>query len=73
MAQLAMAAGSAAAWAITWTLADNTAAVITSTEMLDIGLTLAAQIGQAHTHGRALREQINAATSLAELDAITWT
>lgn len=57
---------------VDFTLADNTTATLTAEQMLDVVRLLGDHVQAAHTHARALREQIDAATSPAELDAIDW-
>ena len=57
---------------VAWTLKDNTIRILSSTDLLSIGVTLAAHIeylrGIANTH----RQQIDAAQNVAEVNAISW-
>jgi hypothetical protein len=57
---------------ITFTLADNTAITLTADNMISVGLLLGAKVQTAHSTGRALRVQIDAATTTTELEAIQW-
>lgn len=53
-----------------WTLADNSTQMLTAQDLIAIALALGTHINAAHETARLLREQINSATSLAELNAI---
>ena len=55
-----------------WTLADNTVQTFTAAEFEAIGQALAAHVGQCHERGRILRQEIDAATSESDLEAISW-
>jgi hypothetical protein len=55
-----------------WTLADNTVQAFTAAEFEAIGQALAAHVGQCHERGRILRQEIDAATSEKDLEAISW-
>lgn len=55
-----------------WTLADNSEALIDAPTMLSIGQALVDYTDGIHATGKSLRAQINAATTAAELAAITW-
>jgi len=55
-----------------WTLADNSVQTFNATDLQQIGQALAAHVNACHVKARGLRAQIDAATSEAELDAITW-
>ena len=55
-----------------WTLADNTVQTFTASEYAQIGQALAAHVNACHVKGREKRAAIDAATTEAELDAITW-
>lgn len=59
-------------YADTWTLADNTTLPVTGADMVDIGLTLLRHVSDCHARGRQLRAAIDAATSIAEVEAIQW-
>lgn len=58
--------------AITWTLANNQTVTLTQTQITEVALLLGQKIQQAHTTARIKRTAIEAATTQAELDAITW-
>lgn len=68
-AQAALIAGDAA-WSVDWTLADNTSLTLSASDMMGVANALGANIAQAHTSARAKRQQIQAATSVAELEAL---
>jgi hypothetical protein len=55
-----------------WTLADNTVQTFTAAEYVQIGQALANHVSQCHERGRILRQQIQSATTEAELEAIVW-
>jgi hypothetical protein len=70
LATLAQATGQP--FSIDWTLADNTQATLTATEMIGVGVALGQHVNGAHGIARALRAQIDAATTPEELEAIQW-
>jgi hypothetical protein len=55
-----------------WTLADNTTRTLTSADGIAVGIALAAHVNTQHVKARALREQIDAATTPEAVQAITW-
>lgn len=57
---------------VDWTLADNTIITLNYAEMSEVGLLLGQRTNAAYDTGRALRAQIDAATTIAEVDAIHW-
>lgn len=57
---------------IDWTLADNTVQAFNATELQQIGQALGAHVNACHAKARGLRDQINAATTESEIEAITW-
>lgn len=59
-------------FSIDWTLADNSVRTLSSTEMVTVGFALAAHVQAVHTTARTLRSQIEAATTVAEVEAVTW-
>jgi hypothetical protein len=59
-------------FAINWTLADDTVRTLSASDMIAVGMTLAAQVDAAHQKGRAKREAIKNASSRAALAAISW-
>ena len=69
-AQIAIAA--AQAWSADWTLEDNTARTLTAADMLAVASRLSQKLATVRDKARALRVQINAATTIAAVDAITW-
>lgn len=72
-AQLAaMAIAANVPWSIAWTLADNTTITMSAADMIAAGTSLAVSVAGAHNVARALRTQIDAATTQEELDAIVW-
>lgn len=56
----------------TWTLADNSTLSVTGSDILSMGLALAAHVSACHAHGRALRQQILDCTTKEQVDAIEW-
>jgi hypothetical protein len=57
---------------IVWTLADNTMQTFTASELKQIGQALGSHVSQCHERGRILRNQIDAATTEEDLEAIVW-
>jgi len=55
-----------------WTLADNSVQSFTATDFIAIGQALAVHVNAGHVKSRALRSQIESATTEAEISAITW-
>lgn len=57
---------------IDWTLADNTVRTLNATEMNSVGIALGQHVNAQYVHARNLRQQIEAATSAQEVQAIVW-
>lgn len=57
---------------IDFTLADDTARTLTTSEMVMVGLLLGQKIQAAHAQARALRGALDLATTKEEVEAITW-
>lgn len=57
---------------INWTLADNTTITLNYAEMSEVGLLLGQRTNAAYDTARALRAQIDAATTIPEVEAIHW-
>jgi len=55
-----------------WTLADNSVQSFMAAEYVQIGQALAIHVSECHERGRILRNQIESATTEAELEAIVW-
>lgn len=70
MALLAQLAGQP--FSIDWTLKNNTTKSHDASEMLALGIALGKHVSNIFDKGRRLREQIDTATTVAELDAINW-
>lgn len=70
LATLAMIASQP--FSVDWTLADNTVRTLSGADMLAAGQALGVHIETVHGIGRDLRAAIEAATSVAAVDAITW-
>lgn len=60
------------AWTKTWTLADNTSATLSANQVLSVAKACDDYITALWATGRALRAKIEAATTVAAVDAITW-
>ena len=54
------------------TLADNTTATLTTTEMIAVGLLLGQKVQAAHANARVRRAEIEASTTKEQIDAIVW-
>lgn len=61
-----------AAFSIDWTLADNTTRTLDAAQMIAVGLAMGQHIDSTHQIGRALRAQIDAATTAAAINAVQW-
>ena len=59
-------------FAIEWTCADNSVLLLNGPAMQGMPVALAQYANTLHERARALRSQIEAATSTEELDAIAW-
>ena len=59
-------------WTKTWTLADNTNITLTADQVLIVARASDNYISALWDTGRTLRGQINAAATIAAVDAITW-
>jgi len=57
---------------LVWTLADNGRHTFAASEMKQIGQALSSHVSQCHERGRILRDQIDAATTEEDLEAIVW-
>lgn len=68
-AQAALIAGNSS-WSVDWTLADNTSLTLSASDMIGVANALGANIAQAHALARVKRQQIEAAQTVEELDAL---
>lgn len=59
-------------FSIDWTLRNNTSRTLDAPGMINVGVALGQRISSIFDTGRTLRDQIEAATTVAELDAIVW-
>ena len=57
---------------IDFTLADNSVVALTAAEMINVGLLLGAKVQSAHSTGRALRTQLDAAETPEAVDLVVW-
>jgi len=57
---------------IEYTLFDNTVVTLSTAQMIEVGLTLGQRTQQIYATSRSLRTAIEAATTIAEVEAITW-
>lgn len=55
-----------------WTLADNSAVTLTAAEIIGLGVALGQHVNAQHVKSRLVRASIDSATTLSELDAISW-
>jgi hypothetical protein len=70
LAWMAKAAGQD--YSITWTLTDNSTRTLDADGMIGLGVALGLQVTHVYDTGRALRDQIAAATTIEEVNAIGW-
>lgn len=59
-------------FSIDWTLSDNTRRALSAADMVAVGRALAAHVAAQHATARALREQIDSASSIEEVAAASW-
>ena len=57
---------------IDWTLADNTVRTLSAQEMQQVAQALGVYVDGVYDKGRTLRQQIESATTISDLDAIKW-
>lgn len=59
-------------FSINWTLKDNSVRTLSGQDMIGVGQALAAHIQALHETSRALRQQLDNATSVQAIEAIQW-
>lgn len=59
-------------FSIDWTLSDNAVRTLNAQEMNQVGMALGQHVNNQHVKGRDLRQQVEAAQTKAEVDAIVW-
>ena len=57
---------------IDWTLANNSVRALSAADMVEVGKTLGLHVSTQHTIARGLRQQIEAATTAQQVEAIAW-
>jgi len=65
-------AGITPGFLIDWTLADNTVRTLNGAEMQAVGVALGQHVNAQHVKARGLRQQIDAASTAAEVEAVAW-
>lgn len=60
----------ASAWSIDWTMADNSVVTHDAPAMIAAGLAIASHVGACHIVGRNLKNLIDAALTVAEVEAV---
>jgi hypothetical protein len=70
LATLAMLASQP--FSVDWTLADNTVRTLSGADMIAVGQAMGVHIMTVHGAGRALREAIETATTVTEVEAVSW-
>ena len=71
MALLQAVAG--APYEVSWTLADDSAVTLTGAQMMQAGGAVALHVDAMHQRSRVLKGRIEAAATVAEILAVTWT
>lgn len=69
-AQAALTSGQE--FSIDWTMKDNSTRKLTAVEVIEMSSALASWSNTCHEKGRLLREQIEAATTVEDLEKIKW-
>lgn len=64
--------GTSTSWSKNWTMADNTVAVLSASDMVAIGRALDQHVQSVYDRGVELRNAVNSATTLEDLLALTW-
>lgn len=67
-----MAIATSQPFSVDWTLHDNSVVTLSATDMVAVGQALATNVVYAHTVGRSLRAAIEAAVTVAEVQAVQW-
>lgn len=57
---------------ITWTLADNSTRTLSGVDMLAVGVALSEHVGALHAAARTLRQQLDAASTAEQVEAVAW-
>lgn len=71
--QLAVLAQQASqVFSIVWTLQDNSVVSLNAQEMVAVGQALAVHVQTIHETARTLREQINSASTVEEVESVQW-
>lgn len=65
-------AGLSPEFSIDWTLADNTTRALGAADMVAVGVALGAHVNAQHAAGRALRQQIDEATTAEQVESVHW-
>lgn len=69
-AQAAISTGNS--FSITWTCADNTTTDLTENDFLNLLVTMTQRGVELHERARGVKTQVDAATTVEEVNAITW-
>ena len=67
-----MASLNPASFEVDWTLADNTVRTLNAADMNAVGIALGQHVNAQYVHARTLRQQIEDATTKAEIEAVVW-
>jgi hypothetical protein len=59
-------------FSIGWVLADNTVRTLNQSDMLAVGAALGAHVAAVFAKGVLLREQIESATTVQQIEAVVW-
>lgn len=65
-------AAMAPGFTIDWTLANNSVRNLSAADLANVGAALGMHVATQHAKARTLRSQIEAATTPAEVEAVTW-
>ena len=57
---------------ISWTTADNTEAIVTANDLRGVIANVAIRSNELHVKYRGLREQVDKATTIAEIEVLVW-
>jgi hypothetical protein len=59
-------------YTVDWTLSNNTTRTLSAQDIVAVGISLGNHVSAQHEKSRLLREQINLATTVEQVNAITW-
>ena len=59
-------------FSINWTCSDDTSLTLTASSMMNLGVAVGAHIDALHQRTRTAKDAIQAATTVADVNAVVW-